>query len=105
MRVLDFIASGQSLTRDPACDFSGVVSNTRGYLFARFQFSDDWKGCKKVAVFSCCGNDFPAPVVNNMCEIPADALTTNAVLVTVVGQRDRYRITTNTIGFQQSVGR
>lgn len=105
MRVLDFIITGQKIERDPACNFTGIVSNTCGYLRAKFRFSDDWKGCKKVAVFSSCGTSYPTPVVNNECEIPAEALTANTVMVSLVGQRDKYRITTNTVGFQQSIGR
>lgn len=42
MRTLDFIASEQTLTRAPACDFTGIVAGSRGYLRARFQFSREW---------------------------------------------------------------
>lgn len=105
MRVLDFIVSGQRIERDPACDFSGIVSNTKGYLYARFRFSQDWAGCKRAAVFSCCGKDHPAPLVKNMCEIPAEALTSDTVGVSVVGLREGFRITTNTAAFVQGIGR
>lgn len=106
MRVLDFIVTGQRIERDPACDFSGLVSNTSGYLFARFRFSRDWGGCKRVAVFNCGGRDFPAPLAaGNVCEIPAEALKGNVVQVSAVGQKTGYRITTNEVAFLQSVGR
>lgn len=105
MRVLDFIVTGQRIERDPACDFSGIVSNSRGYLYARFRFSPDWAGCKRAAVFSACGKDYPAPLVKNMCEIPAEALVSNTVSVSVVGLREGFRIPTNAVAFVQSVGR
>ena len=105
MRTLSFVISGQKIERDPKCDFSGVVSNSRGYLAAKFRFSEDWMGCKKVAIFSCCGKDYPTPLVDNTCEIPAEALVSNSVQVALVGQRGTYRITTNTVSFHQSVGR
>lgn len=106
MRVLSFTVTGQKLTADPVCDFSGIVSNSRGYLYARFRFSSDWTGCKKAAIFTGNGGPYPVPLVNNMCEIPPEALTGNLVQVSVVGQRkDGYRIPTNTIEFKQKTGR
>lgn len=107
MRILDFTVSKQRIDRDPQCDFNDIASGTRGYLHARFRFSSDWNGCKRVVVFSCRGKDFPAPLVNNMCVIPAEALVSNTVKVGVVGLNDRtgYRITTNTVEFTQSTGR
>ena len=106
MRVLSFTVTGQKLTADPVCDFSGIVSNSRGYLYARFRFSSDWAGCKKAAIFTGHGEGHPVPLVNNMCEIPPEALTGNLVQVCVVGLRaDGYRIPTNTIEFKQKTGR
>lgn len=104
MRILDFIVSKQKLERNPQCDFSGIASGTRGYLHARFRFSADWKGCKRVAVFSCRGVDTPVAIVNGMCEIPSAALVGSTVSVKVVGQRDDYRITSNEVSFQQTTG-
>lgn len=105
MRVLDFIVSGQTVKPDPLCDFTGIVAGSSGYLQARFRFSSDWAGCKRVAVFSCEGREYPTPLVNNACEIPAEALTGSAVRVYVVGQRGTYRIPTNTTAFPQTVRR
>lgn len=101
MRILDFIVSKQNIECDPRCDFSGIASGTKGYLLARFRFSADWKGCKKVAVFSCRGNDFPTAIINGMCIIPETALIGSMVSVRVVGQKDNYRITTKTTSFLQ----
>ena len=105
MRVLDFIATGQTLTRAPACDFTGIVAGSRGYLRARFQFSREWAGCKKVAVFTSRGQEHPVPLELNMCEIPAETLTGSAVQVYVVGRRPGFEITTNVAAFPQTVRR
>lgn len=107
MRFLRFIVDGQRLAKDPACDFTGIVAGTRGYLHASFWFSAEWAGCKKIAVFTGCGQSVPVPVYGSRCEIPAEALTGSAVQVSVVGQRDRdgLRITTNTIEIKQTVSR
>ena len=105
MRVLDFIATGQTLARAPACDFTGIVAGSRGYLRARFQFSREWAGCKKVAVFISKGQEHPVPLELNMCEIPAEALTGRLVHVYVVGQRPGYQIATDETAFSQTVRR
>lgn len=105
MRVLEFIANGQKLRRDPLCDFTGIVAGSRGYLQARFHFSHEWSGCKKVAVFTCKGKDYPVGLRDNMCEIPAEALAASAVQVYVIGRRPGYEITTTVTAFPQTVRR
>jgi hypothetical protein len=104
MRILDFIVSRQKLERSPSCDFTGIASRSSGYLYARFRFSADWKGCKRVAVFSCRGVDTPVAIVNGMCLIPDEALVGSTVTVAVVGKKDGYRITTNKTMFEQCTG-
>lgn len=59
MKILDFIVSGQKIECDPMCDFSNIASGSRGYLYARFRFSAEWLDCKRVAVFSCRGKEYP----------------------------------------------
>lgn len=102
MRTLTFIVSGQNIKKDPSCDFGGLVAGTRGYLQARFVFGQEWAGCRKAAVFTRLAQDYPAPIINNACEIPAEALTYQSFGVRVVGERDDgYRITTNRIQVRQ----
>ena len=105
MRVLEFVAEGQTLKRDPRCDFAGIVAGSKGYLHACFHFCKEWKGCKKVAVFTSRGRDYPVPLEYNMCEIPAEALTGSAVQVYVIGRRPGYQITTAVAAFPQTVRR
>ena len=99
MRVLEFIASEQRLQRDPLCDFSGIVAGSRGYLFARFRFSKEWSGCKKVAVFTCRGKEYPVGLKENMCEVPPEVLTGGPVQVYVLGARGACRIPTEPVAF------
>jgi hypothetical protein len=105
VKVLDFIVVKQTMQRDPACDFSGLVAGSRGYLRARFRFSSDWAGCRKVVIFSAKGKDYPVPLINNTCEIPAEALACTLVQVRAVGRRDGYEINTDTVSFSQSPSR
>lgn len=107
MRTLQFIVEGQRLKPDPASDFGGIVSNSRGYLRARFRFSADWAGCKKAAIFT--GPDGEEAVAldgSGCCMIPDIALTGTVVQVSVVGQKSNgTRIPTNTTEFKQKTGR
>ena len=95
MRILKFIVDGQSIKKDPSCDFKGLVLGTKGYLEAHFRFSDEWKNCKKAAVFSSLGREQAVPLINGKCEIPEKVLKWRVFSVKVTGVRDGYRITTN----------
>ena len=97
MKTLRFIVDGQSIKKDPSCDFKGLVPGTKGYLKASFRFSDEWKGCKKAAVFNSLGREYAVPLINGTCEIPEEALTWRVFSVKVAGIRDGYRITTNKV--------
>lgn len=106
MRNLDFIVTGQTLQRDPDCDFGGIAAGSQGYLQARFRFSKEWTGCKKVAVFFYKGQEYPVGLENNMCMIPWDVLVdSRAVRLYVVGRRPGVQITTNMAAFPQTVSR
>lgn len=105
VKYLDFIIVGQTIQRAPECDFSGLVAGSRGYLRARFRFSGDWVGCRKVVIFSAKGKDYPAALINNTCEIPAEALTCELVKVRAVGRRDGFEISTGTVAFSQRPSR
>lgn len=104
MRTLSFIVDGQRLKCAPGCDFTGIVSNSRGYLRACFRFSADWKGCKKVAVFTGPNGEEPKPLAGDCCDIPDSVLTGSVVQIAVVGQRGAIRIPTNTVEFKQITG-
>ncbi len=101
MRTLKFLVDGQSIWKDPSCDFSHIVQGTKGYLSASFSFSSDWDCCRKAAIFSCLGRNYPVPVIHNKCQIPESALLYKYFRVKVVGERDGYRITTNDEEVQQ----
>lgn len=106
MRVLRFIVTGQTLKRDTLCDFTGIAAGSRGYLFARFSFDNDWSGCKKVAVFTNKGKEYPVGITGNLCQIPAEALTGPVVQVYVLGRGPGgLQITSSVAAFPQTVRR
>lgn len=101
MRSLNFIAMGQNLQKDPACDFAGLVRGSKGYLQAHFSFDAEWNGCGKVAVFTRLGKEYPAKLSADTCIIPEEALSYSRFNVRVVGVRDGFRIQTNDVEIEQ----
>ena len=102
-RALRFIVQGQAIKLDPACDFSGLVAGSVGYLHAEFQLDSAWNGCKVAASFWQGKNEHAALLRNGTCLIPAEALTGKLFGVSLTGMRQDYRITTNRIYIEQEV--
>lgn len=108
MRVLRFLVDKQLICRDPACDFSGLVPGTRGYLQAEFSFSPEWEGCVKVASFlSLQDKEFPPQVLKDgkTCMIPEEALKYRKFKVKVIGKKGSLRIPTNEVTVNQNGGK
>lgn len=102
MRTLKFIVEGQRIRPDPECDFSGIVRGSRGYLAAEFSFDSDWDGCRKAAVFRSLSGECSVPVMGKPCKIPEEVLKRSSFYVKVVGEREGYRITTNSEKVRQT---
>lgn len=101
MRVLSFNVDAQRISKDPDCDFSGLVSGSRNYLQARFSFSKEWDGCVLVASFWRGNDEHAVFIKDNMCEIPSEVLTGRTFSVSVTGQRGDLRIPTNKVYVRQ----
>lgn len=103
MRFLSFNVNSQRITKDSQCDFTGLVAGTRNYLKARFSFSPEWQKCRLVASFWRGRNEYAVVIKDNMCDIPPEVLTGGAFFVSVTGQNNEYRITTNRVLVSQEV--
>lgn len=101
MRILRFIVKGQSLQKDPNCDFSGIVRGSKGYLIAEFIPDASWRGCTIAASFWHFDKEYAVLVKNGRCEIPAGALEGFSVGVTLKGRKQGYELTTNKVTFNQ----
>ena len=100
MRVLRFIVDGQTISQDPACDFSGLVPGTEGYLRAEFQFSSDWEGSTRVAsFFSSLGKEYKPQILEKgvSCVIPVEALAKSIFKVQVIGRKGDVKLRTNKV--------
>ena len=105
MRILEFIVNTQHIAKDPNCDFSNIVAGTKNYLKAHFTFSSEWQDCILVASFWRGGKEHAALIQDGFCDIPPEVLTGRTFHVSVIGQKDDYRITTNRILVRQEVSR
>ena len=101
MRVLSFDVNGQHISKNPDCDFSGLVAGTRTYLQAHFSFSPDWDGCVLIASFWKGSKEHAVPIKDNVCMIPPEVLVGKSYGLSVIGQRSDYRITSNRIYIRQ----
>lgn len=97
MRELKFNVSGQHIRPDPACDFSGIVPGSKGYLKATFTFDSEWAGCEKIAEFRKYDVEKCTSVrlTGNSCTIPEEELANRCFYVNAVGIKPGYRIKTN----------
>lgn len=109
MRTLKFIVNGQTIEKDPECDFDNLVPGTAGYLRAEFKFSSEWSGTDKVAGFySALGREYPPQVINaaNTCMIPAEATKGEKFKIQVFGLRGAdFKITTDKVTVCQNGGK
>lgn len=98
-RQLRFIVDGQSIVKDPNCNFDGIVSNTENYLEAVFSLSYEWKDCLVAASFYRINDEFPVLLSGNKCMIPKEALTWDYfdVALTGLNKRQGYSITTGKV--------
>lgn len=96
-RTLRFIVNGQSIVKDPMCDFSKISPGTSGYLKAQFSFSNEWNGCKMAASFWCLGKEYGAILKCGECFIPKEALQWSNFSVSLTGISGNYKITTNKV--------
>lgn len=104
MRILKFNVHGQSISKDPKCDFNGIASGTKSYLKAKFAFRSDWNGMRVVAVFKCLNKEYPTKVINGECNIPEDALVWSNFSVYLIGENsEEVRIKTNKVSVEQEV--
>lgn len=82
--MLEFAISNQLLSR---LDGAEVFSGSRNYLECRFQFSEDWDGMKKVAMFGHSQVDEPIGVEleEDVCQVPWEVIEPYGFQVTVYG--------------------
>lgn len=98
-RTLRFKVSGQKIEKSG--DFSHLIKGTRGYLQVSFSCTSEWNNCKKAAVFLAGGKEHPVPVVGDKCDVPDVVAEKSIWELKLVGEKDGFRIITDTVGVIQ----
>lgn len=82
--MLEFAISNQLLSR---LDGAEVFSGSRNYLECRFQFSEDWDGLKKVAMFGHSQVEEPIGVEleEDVCQVPWEVIEPYGFQLAVYG--------------------
>ncbi len=103
-RVLSFVVEGQTIKKDEQCDFTGLVSGTKGFYTAKFSFDKTWKDYQKVAVFRTTSVKKYIPIVDGTCEIPDEVTKGLLYYVSVVGVADGVSLPTTETFVRQKRG-
>lgn len=104
MRTLKFKIESQRIKKDPDCDFSGLIAGSKGYLECEFDFSREWDGLAKAAVFKTADYVKYMPLKGNQCTIPDEVAVSTRIHVSVVGKDKSMMLTTNSAVIMQKKG-
>ena len=101
MFILNFQVSGQRLTK---LNEGYLVERSLNYVGCEFKFQgEEWEGCAKTAFFknSMKGKERKRFLTDDgFCYVPPEVLIGKAsIIVSVVGEKENYRITTGTETF------
>ena len=102
MRTLRFIVDGDTIVKDPSCDFNGLFPGSNSNIRAEFVFSPEWRSRTKVAAFwSMLNTEYEPQLLDedNTCLIPKEALDKPAFKVQILGKyRGRiFKTSTDTV--------
>lgn len=100
-RDLVFVVKDQELSKDPSCDFSGLVPGSSGYLRAVFTFNGLWGTLAKAAVFSTDSAESAMPITNDSCVIPNKVLKEKSFSIRLVGKNSQQMLQTNRLVVNQ----
>ena len=107
MRTLRFIVDGETIVKDPSCDFTGLFPKANSEIRAEFVFSPEWNSRVKVAAYwSMLDKEYSPQVLedDNTCLIPTEALARPAFKVQILGKhRGRVFKTNSVIVHQRGV--
>lgn len=104
MRTLKFNVDGQLIRKNENCDFTGIVSNTKGYFEVEFSFSKEWKELNKVAVFRTRTTKKYCPLFDNKCSVPDEITESITYWVSVCGVGTDVTLTTTEVPVLQKKG-
>lgn len=105
MQDLRFIITGQMIKKAPDSPFNKMVAGTSHFYAAVFEMDRAWAGYSCLAHFEASGHEEYIPIVNGKAIIPDRILEYKTFDVSVVGQKDAARLTTNKTTVRQIGGK
>lgn len=73
-----------------------IVTDSQNYISAQFEFSSEWDGMTKTAVFKGAGGSYCVLLRDDVCTVPHEALV-SGFSVSVFGVLDNVRLTTDSV--------
>ncbi len=95
MRELRFFVEDQRLQKDPDCNFTGLISGTKGYYTCMFSFTKEWREMAKAASFRNGAIIKYVPIRNGRCQIPDELMHSSRIKISVIGKDGDIVIMTN----------
>lgn len=103
MRTLNFKVKGQSLSKDPKCDFNNIMSGSKNYLLLKFDFSEDLLNFKKVACFVKGYAIEYVPIINDCCFVPENITDSHKISFFITFVDNDIKFESNKISIKQEV--
>lgn len=93
--VLRFMVSDTILKKDLSTPFNEMKAGSGTAYMAEFELNDAWRGYSCVACFKTENQVRYVPLVGGKADIPEDILKHKTFAVSVIGQKNGVRLTTN----------
>ena len=105
MRLLKFNVNGQTIAKDPECDFKNLVAGSRNYLKAYFNLPESWQNCPVAVSFWRGSAEHAFLLKDNACNVPDEVLDFPTFRISLTCQKGSSLIKTNKILVRQEVPR
>lgn len=106
MRILEYAVEGDEIKKINNGGYSGLIKGSDETVNLKFTFSKDWNNSAKVVEFTTRDGKECAPqiLINNMCNIPEEALNEYIFYVRVLGKTANGLLNTKKMAICQNGG-
>lgn len=105
MRILKFIVEGQTLRKDPECDFSHIIKGSKDYLGCSFKLPADWRNIPLAATFTHYGKEICAsPVFSGACLVDNSVTDYKNFKISLTAIKNGEIVRTNAVKIWQEEG-
>ena len=106
MRMLSFMVDGDTIVKDPTCDFRGLSSVKDEFVKAKFTFSEEWAGAVIVLGITSFRYEYDPIIVgkDGRCQIPTKVFQRSIFDLQLFGRNREVRLKTNPLKINQNGG-